>query len=160
VRTTRSWNNLHQVRSKSKDWKVKYFFLEAIKPKGLNRIAKIGYGHLCLREENLPFNNNNIISYIITVNLSNTINQDFCKHSIWNIVQCLFSWKQFFIFLFLNVSYCLNSRLYIIYDYFCWLLMLVHANTLISLGGGVCIFGWPSRPDKRLVQVFFLLYVH
>jgi hypothetical protein len=56
--------------------------LEAIKPKGLNRIDKIGYGHLCLREENLPFNNNKIISYIITVNLSNTINQDFGKHSI------------------------------------------------------------------------------
>jgi hypothetical protein len=27
--------------------------LEAINPKGLNRIAKIGYGHLCPREENL-----------------------------------------------------------------------------------------------------------
>jgi hypothetical protein len=27
--------------------------LGAIKPKGLNRISKIGYGHLCLREENL-----------------------------------------------------------------------------------------------------------
>jgi hypothetical protein len=25
----------------------------AIKPKGLNRIARIGYGHLCMREENL-----------------------------------------------------------------------------------------------------------
>jgi hypothetical protein len=29
--------------------------LEVIKPKGINRIAKIGYGHLCLREENLSF---------------------------------------------------------------------------------------------------------
>jgi hypothetical protein len=28
------------------------------KPKSLNRIANIGYGHLCLREENLSFNNN------------------------------------------------------------------------------------------------------
>jgi hypothetical protein len=27
--------------------------LGAIKPKGLNRIARIGYGHLCMREENL-----------------------------------------------------------------------------------------------------------
>ena len=27
----------------------------AIKPKGLNMITKIGYGHLCLREENLNF---------------------------------------------------------------------------------------------------------
>ena len=24
----------------------------ARKPKGLNRVAKIGYGHLCMREEN------------------------------------------------------------------------------------------------------------
>ena len=31
-----------------------------IKPKGLKRIAKIGYGHLCLREENLSFINNYI----------------------------------------------------------------------------------------------------
>jgi hypothetical protein len=37
------WNNLHQVLSKSKDLKAKQFkVLEAIKPKGLNRIAKIG----------------------------------------------------------------------------------------------------------------------
>ena len=31
------WNNLHQVRSRSKDWKVKFFFLKslrAIKAKG------------------------------------------------------------------------------------------------------------------------------
>jgi len=42
VRTTRFWNNLHQVRSKSKDWKAKKFkSLGAIKPKGLSRIAKI-----------------------------------------------------------------------------------------------------------------------
>jgi hypothetical protein len=27
--------------------------LGAIKPKGVNRIAKIGYGHLCLMKENL-----------------------------------------------------------------------------------------------------------
>ena len=31
------------------------------KPKGLIPILKIGYGHLCLREENLRFNNNYII---------------------------------------------------------------------------------------------------
>jgi hypothetical protein len=35
--------------------------LEAIKPKGINRIAKIGYGHLYLREEDLSF----IKKYII-----------------------------------------------------------------------------------------------
>jgi hypothetical protein len=58
----RFWNNLHQVRSKSKDWKAKYFKdLGAIKPKGINRIAKIGYGHIFLREENLSFINNYII---------------------------------------------------------------------------------------------------
>jgi hypothetical protein len=34
--------------------------LGAIKPKGLNRIAKIGYGHLCLKQENLSFINNYI----------------------------------------------------------------------------------------------------
>jgi hypothetical protein len=30
-----------------------YKVLGTIKPKGINRRAKIGYGHLCLREENL-----------------------------------------------------------------------------------------------------------
>jgi len=35
--------------------------VEAITPKGLKRIAKIGYGRLCLREENLCFDNNYII---------------------------------------------------------------------------------------------------
>jgi hypothetical protein len=35
--------------------------LGASKPKGLNRIAKMGLSHLCLREENLSFNNNYII---------------------------------------------------------------------------------------------------
>ena len=29
--------------------------------KGLNRIAKVDYGHLCLREENISFKNNYII---------------------------------------------------------------------------------------------------
>jgi hypothetical protein len=29
--------------------------LGAIKPTGIHRIAKIGYGHLCLREETLSF---------------------------------------------------------------------------------------------------------
>ena len=36
--------------------------MEAIKPKGLNRIAaKIAYGHICLKEENFSFNDNYII---------------------------------------------------------------------------------------------------
>jgi hypothetical protein len=48
------WNNLHQVHSKLKD-------LGAIKPKGLNMIAKFSYGNLCLREKNLSFINNYII---------------------------------------------------------------------------------------------------
>jgi hypothetical protein len=38
--------------------KVTVKCLGAIKPKVLNRIAKIGYGHLCLREENISFDNN------------------------------------------------------------------------------------------------------
>jgi hypothetical protein len=43
VRTTRFWNNHHQVRSKWKDWKAKQFkVLEAIKPNSLKRIAIIG----------------------------------------------------------------------------------------------------------------------
>jgi hypothetical protein len=37
----------------------------ASKLKGINRMAKIIYGHLCLREEYLCFNNNNnYIKYI------------------------------------------------------------------------------------------------
>jgi hypothetical protein len=41
VRTTRFWNNLHQVFSMSKDWKAKYIkSFGAWKPKGLNMIAK------------------------------------------------------------------------------------------------------------------------
>jgi hypothetical protein len=43
VRTTRFWNNLQQVLSKSKDWKANNFkVLAAIKPKGILNIAKIG----------------------------------------------------------------------------------------------------------------------
>jgi len=44
VRTRRFWNNLHQVRSISKYCKAKQFkrVWGAIKPKGLNLIAKIG----------------------------------------------------------------------------------------------------------------------
>ena len=39
---TRFWNNLGQVRSKSKGWKANNFkILGASKPKVLNRIAKI-----------------------------------------------------------------------------------------------------------------------
>jgi len=41
--------------------------LGALKPKVLNRIAKIGSGHLCLREENLSFINN--LHYLETVNM-------------------------------------------------------------------------------------------
>ena len=40
-----------QVPSESKDCKVG-------KPKGLNRIEKIDYGHICPREENLSLKNN------------------------------------------------------------------------------------------------------
>jgi hypothetical protein len=41
--------------TRSKERKAKKKCLGAIKPKGLNRIAKIGYGHLCMRVENLSF---------------------------------------------------------------------------------------------------------
>ena len=42
MRSTRFWNNLHQVRSKSKDWKAKKFkVLGAIQPKGLKRKPKL-----------------------------------------------------------------------------------------------------------------------
>jgi len=42
--STRFWNNLQCVYSKSKGWKAKSVssFSGAIKPKGLNRIVKIG----------------------------------------------------------------------------------------------------------------------
>ena len=60
VHTTRFWYNLHQVDAqnqkigKPNNLKV----LGARHPKDLNRIAKIGYGHLCMREKNLSFDNN------------------------------------------------------------------------------------------------------
>jgi len=39
---TRFWNNLHQVRSKSKDWKANWFkFVLAIQPKGLSKIITL-----------------------------------------------------------------------------------------------------------------------
>ena len=41
MRTTCFWNNLHHVRSRSKDWKAKQFNgLGAIKQKCINKIAK------------------------------------------------------------------------------------------------------------------------
>ena len=41
----------YQVPSKSKNWKANLIkVLGAIKQKGLNRIVKISYGHICLRE--------------------------------------------------------------------------------------------------------------
>jgi hypothetical protein len=50
---TRYWNNLHQVRSKQKYLKAKTILksLEVRKPKALDRIAKIFYGHVCPREK-------------------------------------------------------------------------------------------------------------
>jgi hypothetical protein len=46
-----------------------------IKPIGQNRIAKIGYGHLYLREENLSFDNHCIILelYFSIINISNKL---------------------------------------------------------------------------------------
>ena len=46
-----------------KDRKTKYFkVLGAIKLKGIIRIVKVGSGHLCLREKNICFDNNDIKS--------------------------------------------------------------------------------------------------
>jgi hypothetical protein len=43
--------------------------LRAIKPKDLKRIAKIGYGYLCLREKNLSFDKKK--SYLGSENFNN-----------------------------------------------------------------------------------------
>jgi len=51
VQTTPFWNNLNQVCSKAKQFKV----LRAIEAKGINKISKTGCGHLCLKEENVSF---------------------------------------------------------------------------------------------------------
>ena len=63
VRTAHFWTNFHQRRSISKDWKDKMFkkSVEAIHPKGLMRISKIGIGQLCLIENSLNSNNSYII---------------------------------------------------------------------------------------------------
>ena len=60
---TRFWNNLYQYGQARKIGKPNNLkFLGVIKPKeGLNRVANISKGHLCLREENLSFINNHII---------------------------------------------------------------------------------------------------
>jgi hypothetical protein len=54
VSLTRFWNNHHQICSKLKDLKAIIFkSLRASKPKGLNRIAKIGHGNLLPEGEEL-----------------------------------------------------------------------------------------------------------
>ena len=40
---------------------VELFWSRKKKPKCQDRVAKLGYGHLCLREENLSFDNNYMI---------------------------------------------------------------------------------------------------
>ena len=75
---TRFWKNLHQVCSKSKDWKAQQLkMLEAIKPKGISSIVKIGNGHLCFSEENLSFISflNYLELYISITNISNKLYQ-------------------------------------------------------------------------------------
>jgi len=42
-------------------------------PKGLNRIDKVGYDHLLLREENLSFINNHIILELYTTRFWNNL---------------------------------------------------------------------------------------
>jgi len=41
--------------------------LEAIKPKGINRISKISYGYLCPREENLRYLAFHTMSFLFIV---------------------------------------------------------------------------------------------
>jgi hypothetical protein len=52
---------VHPVLLVSLDFECLIEVLEAIKLKDLNMIDRIGYGDLCLREENLSFINNYII---------------------------------------------------------------------------------------------------
>ena len=52
---TRFLNNFRKIpiQSKLKDWKLNDLrLMRARRPKGLNRLVKIGYDHLCLRKEN------------------------------------------------------------------------------------------------------------
>ena len=58
VCTTRFWNKYAQYRNTGKPKNLKVF--RSNKPKDLNRIAKIGYGYLCLREIYL-----HLINYIM-----------------------------------------------------------------------------------------------
>jgi hypothetical protein len=61
VRTTLFWNDIHQVHSRSKYLKPNNLKVFGSKiQKVLNRIAKIGRGHLCLSEGNLSFSNKSI----------------------------------------------------------------------------------------------------
>ena len=66
--TARFWNNLHQVRHNVTKLIIKIHiktYLRARKSKGLNRIAKIGYGHFCLPEGTVSFNNNCLIQELL-----------------------------------------------------------------------------------------------
>ena len=66
-------DNFHQVRSKLIGKQNNLKSLGTRKPKAINRTVNIGEGHLCLREENLSFNNNyNIYGLEISIiNISN-----------------------------------------------------------------------------------------
>jgi len=57
ARMTRFRNNFHQVLSILKPWKAKQFVYNcgSNKPKSLNRIAKISYGHSSPRKEDTIF---------------------------------------------------------------------------------------------------------
>jgi hypothetical protein len=58
---THSWNNRYHVHSKTKCRKpYNYVLFGRITTKGLNKIAKMGQYHLCLREENRSFDNNSL----------------------------------------------------------------------------------------------------
>ena len=62
----RSTNHIHKTKDRITSIRysqsqIFYKYLGARKPKSLNRIAKIAYVLLCLREVNFSFNNNNMI---------------------------------------------------------------------------------------------------
>ena len=52
---TRVWDKFHQVVSSEKIEKPNNLKVLGEKPNGQNRITKIDYGHLCMREEKRLF---------------------------------------------------------------------------------------------------------
>jgi hypothetical protein len=62
---TRFWNNQHHtLKIERLENQIILKSLGARKPKDLNRTTKpkVGKGHICPKDENISFNNNNIIN--------------------------------------------------------------------------------------------------